>query len=128
MNSNTKKFSKRDRRYLNYLTLQTVITKAMQREQGKQNVDFDLADTLAWDVAQQISSDVLIERANNLTVDDILESRIVKNAQLSRSHGIPYAQKKPKPTSEEHNGANWGMLLGIVVLIMLLLFTGRAVV
>lgn len=118
----TKEFSKRDRRYLNYVTLQTVITKAMQREQGKQNVDFDLADKLAWDVAQQISSDVLIERAKTLTVDEILESQLVQKAELSQAHGIPYAQKKPKPAPEGHNGANWGVLLGGILFILLIMF------
>jgi hypothetical protein len=114
----TKEFSKRDRRYLNYLTLVTVITKAMQRKQGKQQIDFEFADDLAWEVSQEISSDVLIERAKTLTVDEILESRTVKDAALSRSHSIPYAKKKPDPVG--HNGANWGVLLGVIVLIMLI--------
>jgi uncharacterized integral membrane protein len=126
MSSNTKQFSKQDRQYLNYLTLLTVITKALQRKQGKQQIDFNFADELAWEVSQQISSDVLIERAKTLTVDEILESRIVKDAALSQSHGIPYAKKKPAP--EGHNGANWGILMGVILLMLLLIFaTANAV-
>lgn len=121
----TKEFSKRDRRYLNYITLTTLITKAMQREQGKQNVDIDLADKLAWDVSQQISSDVLIERAKSLTVDEILKNRMVKEADLSKAHGIPYAKKKPAP--EGQNGANLGVLLGVILFVLLIIFTVSAV-
>lgn len=72
------RYSQNDNRYLNYLALTTMITRAMQRRTGKHRIDFEVAADLAWEVAQQISSDQLLEKARSLTVREILDSRSVR--------------------------------------------------
>ncbi|MDZ7657998.1 hypothetical protein [Fodinibius sp.] len=100
--SSTTQFSKKDRRYLNYLTLQTVITKAMQRNQDRIGVNFELADELAWDVSQQIIEAVIIERARRrLTVDKIWIATACKKRTLAKPTISPMPKRSPsKPRKD----------------------------
>ena len=85
----------------------------MQRKEGTIEIDHELVDEIAWDVANQISSDTIVEKAKTLTVDEILQHRSVWDADATR-HRHP------------HNGAMWGVaggLFGLFLLILLLAIT-----
>lgn len=70
--------------YLNFTLLTSMIAGAMQREKGSADIDFDLAADIAWDVSQQISGEQLIERKRTMTVEEILESRPVRESETTR--------------------------------------------
>lgn len=60
-----------DKTLLNFVTINTIIQKHMKAK-SPVLVDYDLADEMAWEIASQIPSDVLLPRVRKLMVHDIL--------------------------------------------------------
>lgn len=103
-----------DNRCLNELVISTIIKEAIREKKGAYNIDYDLAEYIAENIANEIPSDVVISRAKTLTPDEVV---------LPPTHGghkIPYAKKRDFTS---HNGAMWGVIFGIVGLLIVLVST-----
>ncbi|MFH5833767.1 hypothetical protein [Halalkalibaculum sp. DA384] len=114
-----------DNRYLNELALASMIRRALAESGGRYGRDQDLIQYLAWNLSLQIPSDVVIERARHLTVDELMESYHMQDPQLGEEPDIPLDSNIPAdsaPSIFTIDNAIWGsaILWAIIATIILL--------
>lgn len=58
---------------VNYLTLITIIQVEMKKHLGSRNIDHDLCQNIAWEIAGAIPSNVILPKASETTIHEVLE-------------------------------------------------------